>query len=42
LPRILYLLNNLGNAPRPPILGEHIPPKVWGLGGRDILLTPNY
>jgi len=37
-----YLLNNLGDAPRPPILGEHIPPKVGGLGGRDILLTPNY
>jgi len=37
-----YLLNNLGDAPRPPILGEHIPPKVGGVGGRDILLTPSY
>jgi len=42
LSRSGYHLNNLGNAPRPPILGEQIPPKVGGLGGHVVLHTPKY
>ena len=28
--RSVHHLNNLGNAPRPPILGEHMPPPKLG------------